>query len=100
MIQKGFGKIEEAAESSVGNPSLMVGFFIIGLLAFRSNHRFGIFTWRKKEEWEGLRLQLYVRYAQLKMCRDRIIVANHGNQLSRQIHQEKMEGKTENRQKL
>jgi hypothetical protein len=40
IAQKGFGKIEEAAESSVGNPSLMVGFAIIGLLALRSNHTF------------------------------------------------------------
>jgi hypothetical protein len=40
IVQKGFGKIEEAAESSVENPSLMVGDAIIGLLALRINHTY------------------------------------------------------------
>jgi hypothetical protein len=53
IVQKEFGKIEEAAESSVGNPSVMVGCSIIGLLALRSNHTFGKCFWTTNEAWEG-----------------------------------------------
>ena len=57
---KKLGKIEETAESSVGNPSLLVGLSIIGLLALRINHTYvPKFYLEEKEEREEITLQLY-----------------------------------------